>query len=55
MKYGLNRIKNKLFTQQVRWLGGKGVDFRSLGSKDQTSQMTLICFQHWNIDQIVFT
>jgi hypothetical protein len=27
MKYGLNRINIRLFTQQARWLGGKGVEF----------------------------
>jgi hypothetical protein len=27
MKYGLNRIKIRLFTQQVGWLGGKGILF----------------------------
>jgi hypothetical protein len=26
MKYGLNKIKNNLFTQQVGWLDGKGVE-----------------------------
>jgi len=33
MKYGLNRIKIKLFTQQVRWLGPKGVELCHLGPK----------------------
>jgi hypothetical protein len=26
MKYGLNKIKIKLFTQQIKWCGGKGVE-----------------------------
>jgi hypothetical protein len=26
MKYGLNKINIRLFTQQVRWLGGKGIE-----------------------------
>ncbi len=26
MKYGINKIKIRLFTQQVGWLGGKGVE-----------------------------
>jgi hypothetical protein len=42
MKYGLNKIKIKLFTQQMGWLGGKGAS--SLKSKDQISQMTCIVF-----------
>jgi hypothetical protein len=29
MKYGLNIINTKLFTQQVGWFGGKGIDFHS--------------------------
>jgi len=39
MKYGVNRIKIRLFTQCVGWLGGKRI-IPSLGSKDETSQMT---------------
>jgi hypothetical protein len=27
MKYGLNKIKIKLFTQQLSWFGGKKVEF----------------------------
>jgi hypothetical protein len=27
MKYGLNKINIKLFTQQLRWVGGKKVEF----------------------------
>jgi hypothetical protein len=42
MKHGINKINIKLFTQQVGWLNGKGIEFPSLGSKDQTSQMTFI-------------
>ncbi len=42
MKYGLNIISTKLFTQQVGWFGGKGVDFHPWGFKDQISQMTFI-------------
>jgi hypothetical protein len=41
MKYGLNRIKFRLFTQQAEKLGGKIIT-PSLGSKDQTSQMTFV-------------
>jgi hypothetical protein len=26
MKYGLNKINTKLFTQKVRWLGGKEIN-----------------------------
>jgi hypothetical protein len=37
MKYGLNKINTKLFTEQVKWLGGKGIQFHPWGSKDQTS------------------
>jgi hypothetical protein len=42
MKYGLNKINIILFTQQVGWLDGKGIQFHPWGSKDQTSQMTLL-------------
>jgi hypothetical protein len=42
MKYGLNKIKKILNTQQVGWLSGKGVKFHPWGSKDQTSQMIFI-------------
>jgi hypothetical protein len=34
MKYGLNRINIRLFTQQVGWqLGGKGVELHPWGPK----------------------
>jgi hypothetical protein len=33
MKYGFNRINIRLFTQQVRWLGGKEVEFHPWGPK----------------------
>jgi hypothetical protein len=26
MEYGLNKINIKLFTQEVGWLGGKGIE-----------------------------
>jgi len=26
MKYGINKINTKLFTQQIKWHGGKGVE-----------------------------
>jgi len=42
MKYGLNKMNTKLFTQQVVWCGGNWVEFPSLGSKDQASQMTFV-------------
>jgi hypothetical protein len=45
MKYDVNRINIKLFTQQVGWLDDKGIEFHPwapFGSKDQTSQMTFI-------------
>ncbi len=42
MKYGLNRINIRLFTQEMGWLGGKGVQFHLLTTKDQTLQMTFI-------------
>jgi len=31
MKYGVNTINSRLFTQKVGWLGGKGVKFHTLG------------------------
>jgi hypothetical protein len=45
MKYDVNKINIKLFTQQVWWLHDKGIEFHPwapLGSNDQTSQMTFI-------------
>ncbi len=33
MKYGLNKINTKLFTQQVGWLGGKRVQFCPWGPR----------------------
>jgi hypothetical protein len=42
MKYGLNMMNTKLFTQQMVWFGGKGIDFHSWGFEDQISEMTFI-------------
>jgi hypothetical protein len=33
MKYGVNRINIKLFTEQVGWLGGKAVEFHLWGPR----------------------
>ncbi len=33
MKYGLNKINIRLFTQQVGWLGGKKVEFHPWGPR----------------------
>jgi len=33
MKYGLNIIKIKLFTQQVEWLNGEGIELHPWGSR----------------------
>jgi len=33
MKYGLNKINTRLFTQQAGWFGGKGVQFHPWGLK----------------------
>jgi hypothetical protein len=33
MKYGLNIMKIRLFTQQVGWLDGKGVEFHPWGPR----------------------
>jgi hypothetical protein len=33
MKLGLNRINVRLFTQQVGWFGGKGVELHPWGPK----------------------
>jgi hypothetical protein len=33
MKYGLNKINIKCFTQQVGWLGGKRVELHPSGLK----------------------
>ncbi len=42
MKYGLNKINIKLFTQQAAWVGGKGVKLHPWSPKDQTLQMTCV-------------
>jgi hypothetical protein len=55
MKYGLNKINIKLFTQQVSGLVVKS-SIPSLGSKDQTSQMTLLrsMMEYWlNIPYLI--
>jgi len=31
MKYGVNRIKIKLFTQQLKWLGGEQIELHPWG------------------------
>jgi hypothetical protein len=33
MKYGLNRMNTKLFTQQVGWCGGNWVEFHPWGPR----------------------
>jgi hypothetical protein len=33
MKYGLNRTNIKLFTQQMGWLGDKGIEFHPWGPR----------------------
>jgi hypothetical protein len=33
MKYGLNKINIRLFTQQVGWLGDNGIEFHPWGSR----------------------
>jgi hypothetical protein len=33
MKYGLNKINTKLFTQQMGWLGGKRIEFHPRGAR----------------------
>ncbi len=49
MKYGL-----RLFTQQVEWLGGKGVQFDPWDPKIKLHE--LHCNgQQWNIDRIFHT
>jgi hypothetical protein len=53
MKYGLNRINIILFTQQVRWLDGKGVEFhywvQGLNFTNDNH-----CGQQWNINWIFY-
>jgi hypothetical protein len=51
MKYGFSRINIKLFTQQVRWLGGKKVEFHPWGRKIKLHKWHAFG-QHWNIDWI---
>jgi hypothetical protein len=51
MKYALNKIKIRFFTQQVGWLGGKGMN-SILGVQGSSYTNDMCCAQHWNIDQI---
>jgi hypothetical protein len=37
-----NKINIRLFTQQVQWLGGNGIELQTWESKDQTIQMTCV-------------
>jgi hypothetical protein len=48
MKYGLNRINIKLFTQQVGF-GGKGIQFHP-GVEGSNFTNDMQYGQHWNID-----
>jgi hypothetical protein len=54
MKHGLNKINITLFKQQMKWLGGKWVEFYPWV---QGSNFTndIHCDQGWNIDQIFLT
>jgi hypothetical protein len=45
MKYGLNRINTKVFTQQVGWFGGKGIELHSWGPKSNFTN-DICCGQH---------
>ncbi len=49
MKYGLNKINTKLFTQQVGWHGGKGVEFHHWGPriKLQKWHSLLLMIKYW--------
>jgi hypothetical protein len=41
LKYGLNIMHSIIFSHQVGWFDGKGVDIHPWGQKDiQTSQVT---------------
>jgi len=43
MKYDLNKIKTKLFTQQVGSFGGKRVEFHSWGPRIKLYKWHLLC------------
>ncbi len=45
MKYGLNRINIRLFTQQVGWLCGKNVELHPWGPRI-TLHKDICCDQH---------
>jgi hypothetical protein len=49
MKYGLNIIESKFFTQKVGWLGGKGVEFHPWYPRIKLHKWQIRCGQHWNI------
>jgi hypothetical protein len=49
MKYNLNIINNKLFTQQVEWLCGKKLDY-IFGVQRSNFTNYIHCGQHWNVD-----
>jgi hypothetical protein len=54
MEYGLNKINIRLFTQEVGWLGCKGIELHILGPRNKLHMW--ICYgQLWNIDRIFCT
>jgi hypothetical protein len=54
MKYGLSKINIRLFTQQVGWLGGKGVELYPWGPRINFT-LDIRYGQHWNNYQMFYT
>jgi hypothetical protein len=54
MKYGLNKINTRLFTQQVGWFGCKGIEHNPWGPRFKLHNH-IHYGQHWNIDQMFHT
>jgi hypothetical protein len=40
VKYGVNRMHSTVFSHQMGWFDGKGIDIHPWGFKDQTSKVT---------------
>jgi hypothetical protein len=50
MKYGLNGINNRLFTQQMWWLGDKGIVFPPWGPRIKLHKWHLLwsTLKYWS-------
>jgi hypothetical protein len=52
MKYDLNRINIKSYTQKVGSFGGKWIEIYFFGVHESNFTINICCGQHWNIDRI---